>query len=133
MILSLDVGGGWRRVAQWMSMSCISSSVLPASAPPSQFQRPLVSAHLLSEAMMWALVKRCAGDGLPLSLPACVSRLHSMQTVLVVIQRHQQHVSMYAVTSVNALLKRTGKRGGFLEHLDARKLRLQRLMNFDAH
>src|SRR4249919_2420999 len=37
------------------------------------------------------------------SLPALVSRLHSMQAALLIVQHHHQHVSVYAVVSVDPL------------------------------
>jgi hypothetical protein len=41
-------------------------------------------------------------------LPGLVARFHSIQAALVVVQHHQQHVSMDPVVSVDPLLKGTG-------------------------
>src|SRR6185295_3310657 len=44
------------------------------------------------------------------SLPALMSRLHAMQAALLIVQHHHQHVSVYAVVSVDPPLERTGSR-----------------------
>jgi len=75
---------------------------------------------------MWSVPTNC-------SLPTLVSRLHSMQAALFVVQHHHEHVSMDAVVSVDPPLERTGSRHGSFNDLDARKRRFQRLMNFDPH
>jgi hypothetical protein len=45
--------------------------------------------------------------------------VHSVQAVLVFVQRHQQHMSMRAVSGIDAPLKKTGGGGGLVDNLDA--------------
>jgi hypothetical protein len=56
-----------------------------------------------------------------------------MQTVLVVVQRHQQHVSMRAVSSLDASLEETGGYHGLVDEFDTGRRRAERPANFDPH
>jgi hypothetical protein len=46
-----------------------------------------------------------------------------MQTVLVTVQRHQQHVPVRAISSIDASLEEAGGCGGLVNDLDVRRRR----------